>query len=117
MDWQQELLKRLDLLAEKLGTTGAHLWLVMVRQAKITAIEDLIYGLLFLALTFGGYRLAKFFLAHCEDWDVGGYVGLVLSWIASAIAFLVGIGYLYAAIPEMLNPEFWALQQILDKLK
>lgn len=98
-------------LAEKLGTTADHLWQVLVRQAPITAITQLvIWGLItatFTLLLIAGVRRCKKEgddVAICTSISAGLGLGICLLWFA-----FDG----HAAITALLNPEYWALKQII----
>lgn len=107
-----EILKRIDVLAEKLGVASGQLWSVMIAQARIEGITMLIIAGVLALVAVGLARLVKRFW-RSEDDDgvivVGGSVGCVA---ASAIAF----GYAIGSLTPLLNPQYWALQEIIKQL-
>lgn len=112
--WQ----KLIEQLAAKLGTTAQFLWLVLIKQAKVEAIEDVCFVLLCIPCF---WFYAKYTLwcgkkcAKNEDEDIH-MIGMVIFGIVCTIMF----GFMLAALFEiptmLLNPQYWALQQILDKV-
>ncbi len=113
MDWKQELIKRLDALAAQLGTTGAYLWEVLVRQAKISGYTDLGCTVFLGALTYAGYKMARILWdKHEED---GGYaVGAVLIGCVSVGISIWTVVTLQVAVLELSNPSYYALEKILQ---
>lgn len=96
-------------LAEKLGTTAEHLWGVMVAQALVNAsITAIIITALMIATGFFYKKLPKF------DDDNGITIFLWGAWgwlaVISFISFMVEVPMI---VTGFLNPEFWALKQLL----
>ena len=101
-------------LAERLGTTTEHLWAVLIRQAPYTCTAELLVMLIvFAALAY----FAKKLLAWQPDCDfysekalVGGLWGLVFFACSLICAINAGLW-----ISGFVNPEFWALRQVLGR--
>ena len=116
----QEIMKRIDVLAVKLGVTGQYLWGVLVKQAEVEAIEDILSALLFGVLAGIGLYIIKKMI---KIWQSDEYdeVGIMLGSIACFIAVVVGlIGFvccMISSITPIMNPEFFALRQILNSVK
>lgn len=123
MDEKTETLLRE--LAEKFGTTGEHLWGVMVRQAYISGVTDLFVMLAWLALFiivfYVLYRKTKK-PEPTEDNkypsapinDDGAVIALWGVYAAVAALFALGFGLsLSGIIGALMNPEYWALKQLL----
>lgn len=111
---KEELLARLDVLAEKLGVAAGHLWEVLVRQAILHGYVDLGSGLLVLSIAIPAMVWCWRKAAESPD-DVGFFRGLtaVVGGAACAVAFYDGIRY---GLLELLNPEYYALKEILQAL-
>ena len=115
MDWKQEMLKRLDALAEKLGTTAQYLWHVLVKQGIAMGLVDATTAVAFLVATIIGIvyakKLVKWLLGPDGIEDVWfPAILLIGSCIGMTIAALC---YAQSAILELYNPEYWALQELL----
>lgn len=116
---KEELLKRLDALAVKLGTTIDHLWAVLIMQAKITIIEDLLRMLLFGIGIVVLWRVFKWLIIRqAAARELSKYDGeshiVGMAVCAIAMASLGGICiYELTELPTLiLNPQYWALQKI-----
>jgi hypothetical protein len=111
-------------LAEKLGTTVEHLWEVLIRQASITAISNgIIIALLALAIGWA-YKFVRA-KTTCPpstendrypsaEWE---YEGAGLAWALLGFGALIALVFTLCGIHEiatcLLNPEYWALKQVL----
>ena len=113
----EELLKRIDLLAEKLSTTGEHLYGVLVTQAYIQATYSVITLALLVLVTalsvFANKKVAKYYKENDYDMDVihilsGGlwfvYIGIGVAIVSSNIMMILTC---------LANPEYFALTKIL----
>jgi uncharacterized membrane-anchored protein len=113
MNDQTEMLIRE--LANKLGTTVDHLWGVLVRQAPIYGITSVLLFSLFVIV---GYLLFKFAYKKSDDdslltCDKEFYWFILIVYYAAFFALLVVNAQSIAA--AFLNPEYWALHQLISK--
>lgn len=102
-------------LAEKLGTTGEHLWGVLLQQAAITAVTDLMVYVVLIALLLWSARLIQEKITAQPD--VADEV-VVIAWffwgiIAGIVIIIIGVN-LSSLVGALINPEFWALKQIIN---
>lgn len=122
MDNKTELLIRE--LAEKLGTTGKHLWGVLVQQAAITAVTDLLVFAGWAVLLLFSFRFVLAKTTAPAKTEEGRYPRAewtgdraTMAWFAwcwaCAIAAVVAGKNLSTIVGAILNPEFWALKQII----
>lgn len=116
-----EVLKRIDALAAKLGTTGEYLWTVLVRQARVEAIQNIVTVILSAIVIAVSIAVLKWGIRREVENDWWGEPGNITAIIASvtlAIVCTVIIIQLSNAIPTLLmNPEYWALKQVLEAMK
>lgn len=106
-----EVLQRVDVLAAKLGVAGEHVWAVLVRQAHLEVLFNLAVAV---ACGYALRKLILFVRAHTNDDDLPVAVLGALGIAIVGMFFLAALGY---ALTAALNPEYWALQQILEALK
>lgn len=115
MDWKQDLLKRLDVLAAKLGTTAAYLWSVLVRQAISDGISSAVGALVAVIGGVLAYKLTGIALrAFREDTDY--FPGLFFSWVAVAVSIVACACFLTDAIQHFYNPAYYALHEVLESV-
>jgi hypothetical protein len=105
--------KMIEDLANKLGTTTEHLWGVLCRQAPISAVVGLACdAALLLIVVLAWHKLSRVKYEHWDN-DFGKgvmYGGLAL---ATAITVACALGALPTEIAGLVNPEYWALKQLL----
>lgn len=113
----------LQKLAEKLGVASEHLWAVLVRQAPITAMAELCtlivsLGFWIIAFRFVNRKTTPSGDRHISDWDNEGkffaWGIIILSGIVTVILLLVA---LTETLTAFVNPEYWALREILRAVK
>lgn len=118
----EQTTKLIEQLANQLGTTSEYLWSVLLKQASITATTTLIQTIIVLLIGFVLYGLHKKFSkktintrSSYEEHDFLGFTMVVVTIIYGL--FLICC-FLY--IPEIIygyfNPEYWALNRILEIL-
>lgn len=115
---EDKIIGILQTLADKLCTTVDHLWGVLVVQAKVAALtqglETAVIGL----ITFLLWRLRTKMLVqknrdHYGEYNIAVYLYLIAM---SACVIVFGINlfvFIEVASKAILNPEYWALTQIL----
>ena len=116
----EQIMEILRVLAEKFGTTTEFLWSVMIRQAYVTGITQIIGFILAGIFVFGwnryvwGLRLPE---EPQEDRGVDKTFGIMMARLIG----VVGAG-LWALIflcvftditTALVNPEYWALKQLI----
>lgn len=121
MDWKQELFKRLDALAEKLGTTAAYLWSVLVRQAVAEGVGSLVTAVAMMVGVVVLIKLAGKAQKHkLGDVNNDGFFNEFVGWFllpaAATGAFAIGIACLIDGFQHLYNPAYFALHEILNTL-
>lgn len=110
----QQVLSRVDQLAAKLGVAAGYIWTIYVRQARVEAITDGISALALAALAFAAVRLVIKWGKEKDDehdFAVAGLAGVVVFATISASVLV------YTALQAVLNPQYWAFQQMMQDLK
>jgi hypothetical protein len=111
--------KLLQDLANKLGTTSEYLWGVLVKQAHAQVYIDIVsdvlgLGLIFVLLKTANYLWKKF----KEDDDRDGCAILAVACLFFAVVLSLALIF---SIPDTMtaamNPEYWALDKVLDAIK
>lgn len=109
-------------LAAKLGTTSEYLWAVLVKQAPITGTIILVEYALTILLVAAVWRFRKpigAFLREHNNFDTE-----ILYVLGSVVVVLVSVVWLLACVftfssmlTAFLNPEYWALKEVLSAIK
>jgi hypothetical protein len=125
----KEFTELLGQLAEKLGTTVEKLWAVLLKQAPISGIIDLVICIGMVAFSVWVFRFVnrkttvheivdgKWTNKEAEWEDEGAF----FSWVAVGAIFLLTIICVASEAENItaafFNPEYWALTKILSKVK
>lgn len=129
-DLKQEIFARLDAIGAKLGVLANHLWEVLVRQAYIEGVTDLIFAAIAAIWFLCAVKLLHTILnvPHEERkqgntwWEYGdqltvvGGIGTIAGTITGIGALVSGLYNLTTGIQQVMNPEFYALQYVLSEL-
>jgi len=102
-------------LAEKLHTTVEHLWGVLVTQAVYQNFISIIIWSLFSigSLIVVGFTGKSFFKACRDDKFNNSVPFFVIAAVIAVICLTAGTTNLNDWITAILNPEYWALKQVL----
>ena len=112
----------IDRMAEKLGTTSEYLWGVLLKQAPISATITVFYFVIILFLGYGIYRLHLWLREEDEDgrsryWHNDDLaIPMAVAAIIWAGLFVIWFLTLGNAINGYINPEYWALEKILNSI-
>jgi len=116
-----QVMEILRVLAEKFGTTTEFLWGILVRQAYVFGITSIVVfaatSLLVFLWNWGVFRYEIPSDDPKGDTKFGVYMlrlfGVMLAFIWTCM-FLSGMHEVSTAL---INPEYWALRQVLGGLK
>lgn len=113
----EQTTKLIEQLAAKLGTTAEYLWTVLIAQARIEAIECAIVSLIFLILTLvSGLTFFYCRKKYLQDDEDGYMAGQIFSSVIGVFCVIPAIMYGVGIVTPMMNPEYWALKQILNQI-
>lgn len=117
-------LELLNRLADKFGTTVEHLWGVLVKQAVISAVTEIVMALAMVAAWLWLFRFVRRKTTEPKETAEDRYPhaewreeGALIAWLVAALALLLVTIQVYCAtttgLTALLNPEYWALKQLL----
>ena len=119
-----EITNLLATLADKLGTTSEYLWGILLRQAPISATVILIQIIFTVLSGIFLWKLHKYFSKETDERysmyerSNGGLEVLLI--IFSVLILIIGIVSFFQienVLNGYFNPEYWALNKILNILK
>lgn len=118
----KETLQLIDKLAAKLGVATDYLWSVLIKQAFVSGITDIIQYVVIVALCIFLIKKHKHFCNKDNKWsyyEMEDGLGIPMTIAGVVAAFLLLC--LFFCVPntftKFANPEYWALEQILDTVK
>lgn len=107
----------IDAIASKLGVASEHVYGLLVKQAIVSGVLDLIFGVALIIATYVLVRMS-IWLATSEkayDNDLEPYG--VFTGIGALVALIFGIVCMYSGVGELINPEYYAIKEIMDVFK
>ena len=133
MKLEDKVLERIDSLGGKLGDISQHAWEALVKYQIIYGIIDLIVGIVVIALTILLWKIFinqhkkvndidrdddySLLFEDCEDLSGLGLTYVIATSIISLFAFV----YLVYGIPmdiiKILNPEVFAVKDLIEQAK
>lgn len=126
---EEKAIQLLEKLATQLGVTVEYLWSILIKQAYIAGIFNatlagIVFALVILTVIWiisctkprlleDGKKKSKY-----EEWNYDDLAGIIM--IAQGIILTVGltvfIYLLNSAFTALFNPEYWALNKILQTI-
>lgn len=121
----EQTTKLIEQLAHKLGTTSEYLWGVLLKQAPLSAITDLMYLVIVVIMGIGLYKLHKRFSKETTKYDVWSYESngelVIPIIIILAIIWVILLIICFCSIDNIIygffNPEYWAFKEVAGAIK
>lgn len=113
----------LEKLATKLGTTTEYLWSVLVRQARVSATISCLQMLIVAVFGIILYKTHRFLIkkvggrSRYLEYQEGAAIPMIIGGVAFLILVIVCVCDIENVVNGFFNPEYWALDKILDKIK
>ena len=126
---EEKAFEYIDALAANLGVAAEHVYGALLKQAMVSGVRSLVYIILCLAVVYMVILLLKKVYTDVKDgnnnsifldgWDISaaGIIASFVGGIALFILFIAIIANISNASTALLNPEYWALKEILDTIK
>ena len=115
---EKDTQKLLEKLAEKLGTTTEYLWEILVKQAYVSSLTLLFQMCLIPILAYLLYRVYKKNIDEYGDIeDLGVSIVLAAGFVFTIFLTLIAFFEISNMVNGFVNPEYWALDKILETLK
>lgn len=109
----EQTIKLIQQIADKLGTTAEHLWSVLIRQAPIYSITGLMEDVAFFLLCFFMWKWISKIQFDNWDSDFGKGAVYAVALVISAFFFFAIGSNLSLEMAGFFNPEYWALKQVM----
>lgn len=133
MKLEDKVLERIDSLGGKLGDISQHAWGALVKYQVIYGIVDIIVGIVVIALTVFLWKIFinqhkkvndidrdddySLLFEDCEDLSGIGLIYVIVTSIISLGAFIYLIYGIPMDILRILNPEVFAVKDLIEQSK
>ena len=118
----KELTELLSELAVKLGITVDRLWIVLLKQAPISGMIDLLICIAFVTASIFLFRFVQKKTTPQKGEKYADWVEEEKVWAWIGTAFFIGVSGLIvlfsveSIVAAFFNPEYWALTKILSEI-
>jgi hypothetical protein len=118
----EQTLKLVEHLAQRLGTTSEYLWGVLIKQSEVQAWISLSSILAFCLFAFCLFLYSKWFYKNYQeiydnDHEMPHTMALISLSCIAFLWFVASVFDVHSIITVLNNPEYWALKQILEAIK
>ena len=119
MENVEQYLPLLEKLASKLGTSAEYLWTVLLKQAPISAFLDMVEYLIIAVVCIISCKLSIFTHKKISkgDWDDEAYIPLGVVVIVAIMLAAVAFFSFQGTVTKLINPEYWALKEVIKSVK
>ena len=109
-------MNNLDILAQKLGVATEYLWGVLLKQAPISGAVDLFIIIALMVVYVVIYKHREKIHDGFDSDNFLHFMGAIMFIAIIAIITLLELCSLSYTIAAFINPEYWALHEILQAL-
>jgi K+-transporting ATPase A subunit len=119
MDVMNEVAKTLQVLATQLGTTVEHLWGVLLRQAPITGVVSIIQYIIVFVCCYYAFKGTKYIKTEIDNGsrDETWWCLPIITWVILGVFLAATFFSIDDTVACFINPEYWALEHVLYKIK
>lgn len=116
----------IEQLAQKLGTTSEYLWRVLLKQAAIDATVHLFQFVILILVGWFLWKIhkrlmkkpadSKYCDTYYEEYGEVAAIPMILGGLVFVILLIFCVTNFSVIINGYFNPEYWALQKVLDSI-
>lgn len=109
-----EATKYIDAVASKLGVAGEHVYGLLVKQAMIGGVMNLVVAVILLGVAYALVRLTKWLFSSGKAFSSDSTPLGIFSGFFALITLFLGLDCAYTGVGALINPEYYAIKEILD---
>ena len=125
---EEKAFEYIDAIAANLGVAAEHVYGALLKQAMVSGLRSVVYIIICLAVSYLIIKMFKRIYSDVKEGEegifvdsygvsIGGVIALIFGGIAIVIMFFAIMSDISNATTALLNPEYWALKEILDTIK
>lgn len=125
---EEKAFEYIDAIAANLGVAAEHVYGALLKQAMVSGLRSVVYIIICLAVSYVIIKMLKRIYSDVKEGEdgifvdsygvsLGGVFALIFGGVAIVIMFFVIMTEISNATTALLNPEYWALKEILDTIK
>lgn len=125
---EERAFEYIDAIAANLGVAAEHVYGALLKQAMVSGLRSVVYIIICLAVSYVIIKMFKRIYSDVKEGEdgifvdsygvsLGGVFALIFGGIAIIIMFFAIMSDISNATTALLNPEYWALKEILTTIK
>ena len=127
---EEKAFEYIDAIAANLGVAAEHVYGALLKQAMVSGLISVVYIIICMAVGYAVIRLMKriftdvkdensdsIFVDGWRDISAAGIISSFAGGIALIIMFFSIMSDIDNATTALLNPEYWAIKEILTTIK
>ena len=113
----EKLQAGMEAVAQGLGITVDYVYPILVKQSYVYGVQHLVGSILLGILAYSLQRCARWLYSNNPDRCDGKEMGATFCWIGFVVATIFAIVHLCFVPGYLINPEYYAIKEILETLK
>ena len=125
---EEKAFEYIDAIAANLGVAAEHVYGTLLKQAMVSGLRSVVYIIICMAVSYLIIKMFKRIYSDVKEGEegifvdsygvsIGGVIALIFGGIAIVIMFFAIMSDISNATTALLNPEYWALKEILGMIK
>ena len=125
---EEKAFEYIDAIAANLGVAAEHVYGALLKQAMVSGLRSVVYIIICLAVSYLIIKMFKRIYSDVKEGEdsifvdsfgisLGGVFSIIIGGVAIIILFFAIMADIGNATTALLNPEYWALKEILNTIK
>ncbi len=103
-------------MAESMGIAVPELWRILIKQQYVEAVGNFILAFIGMVCFYALYKIARWVVKNPDTSD-GLILAIMMGGMMLAVLGVMGLFGLYEGIAHMINPEYYAIKDIVEFIK
>lgn len=101
-------------LAESLGTTAREVMVILTKQSITDGIGSLITSVILICVAIACYKGMRWAFSNVDLLDDAIIPICIIGVVGIVLGIAVGLGELVTGIKHLMNPEYYALKEVME---
>lgn len=119
---EETITKYIDQLAQSLNVASEHVYEALINQAMVSGIASIVWAVIMTAVVLGCLKVIQKTRKKAQESgdyfdESQAFLKSILFGILIIMSFVSGYCALENALTALLNPEYWAIKEVLSAIK